>query len=544
MSDVKKVYGIDLGTTYSCIATIDEFGKPVVLNNSEGTNVTPSVVFYESENKVIVGETAKNEIDAKRRVSFIKRDIGNDSFQSKCIYPEDPVTVSAYILKKLVQDANESSMQDIKDVVITCPAYFGTKERMQTQQAGEIAGLNVLSIINEPTAAAISYGLTTKEDKVVLVYDLGGGTFDVTMIDVSDAAIRVVATGGDSRLGGADWDREIVKYLAAQFEDETGLSNILGDPDTEANLSLQAEKAKKMLSSKGSYNTTVIHEGTSAKIELSLETFESLTSNLLNRTISIMNSALEAAKEKNPKYAKFDEVLLVGGSCRMPQVKKAVDAALGSDAKMFDPDQAVAKGATMYAMFQQEYNFGTDTGPGGENKDRKRGIGGGEDNKEPVSVPPVIVNVLSKSYGIGSVLNDHTTKVISTMVFEQDELPTKASETFVTISEQQSKMKIDVYEVPATRKDTITDDGYTFTAVPEADGTLMDGALLDFGKGFPKGHPVQVTIELDAEGMMAVRAIEEKTGQSITVKIKIKGVRSKEEVKEAAARMARKQVEG
>ncbi|MCL2329607.1 MAG: Hsp70 family protein, partial [Bacteroidetes bacterium] len=140
MSEARKVYGIDLGTTYSCVATIDEFGKPVVLKNGEGSDVTPSVVFYESADKVIVGETAKNEIEANRRVAFIKREMGNDHFQSTCIYPEDPVTVSAYILKKLVQDANQSAMQDINDVVITCPAYFGTKERMQTQQAGEIAG--------------------------------------------------------------------------------------------------------------------------------------------------------------------------------------------------------------------------------------------------------------------------------------------------------------------------------------------------------------------------------------------------------------------
>jgi molecular chaperone DnaK (HSP70) len=540
MSNAKKVYGIDLGTTYSCVATIDEFDKPIVLKNSEGDDVTPSVVFYESENKVVVGDTAKNETDAERRVSFIKREIGNDSFVSKCVYPEDPVTISAYILKKLVQDANEAAMQEIKDVVITCPAYFGTKERMQTQQAGEIAGLNVISIINEPTAAAISYGLTTKEDKVVLVYDLGGGTFDVTMIDVSNSAIRVVATGGDSRLGGADWDKEIVKYLAAQFEDETGLSNILSDPETEINLYLQAEKAKKMLSSKDSYKITVIHEGTSAKIELTLETFESLTSNLLNRTISIMNDVLSAAIEKNPKYSAFDEVLLVGGSCRMPQVKQVVDATLGKNAKMFDPDQAVAKGAAMYAMFQQEYNL-ADTSTG---EKKQRGIGGGEGGTSEVT-PPTIVNVLSKSYGIGCVLSDKKTNVISVMVFEQDELPTQASEGFVTVNEGQRGMQIDVYEVSATRNDTITDDGYTFPAVPIGDGgEKLDGALLDFGKAFPKGHPVEVTITLDAEGMMVVTAHEKETGKEINVQIKIKGVRTKEEVQQAAARMKKVDVGG
>ena len=530
MSEARKVYGIDLGTTYSCVATIDEFGKPVVLKNGEGSDVTPSVVFYESADKVIVGETAKNEIEANRRVAFIKREMGNDHFQSTCIYPEDPVTVSAYILKKLVQDANQSAMQDINDVVITCPAYFGTKERMQTQQAGEIAGLNVLSIINEPTAAAISYGLSSKKEQVVLVYDLGGGTFDITMIEVSNAAIRVVATGGDSRLGGADWDREIVKYLAAQFEDETGLSGVLSDPETETNLYLTAEKAKKALSQKEAFKATVIHEGTSAKVELTRETFETLTASLLNRTISIMNDVLYAAKAKNAKYANFDEVLLVGGSCRMPQVKQAVDAALGCNAKMFDPDQSVAKGAAMYAMFQQEYNLGELT-----DDNRSKTIG---------EKRPTIVNVLSKSYGIGCTVQKDNREVIATMVFENDEVPTQASDTFHTLEEGQSRMQIDVYECVGTRNDLIDDGGFKFTGVEVTDGVKLDGALLDFGKGFPKGHPVEVTINLDAEGMMNVTAVEKKTGKDIRITIKIHGVRSKDEIKKAAAKMAKVQVEG
>ncbi len=542
MSDAKKVYGIDLGTTYSCIATIDEFDRPKVLKNGEGSNVTPSVVFYEAADKTVVGDTAKNEIDPQRRVAFIKREIGNDSFQSTCIYPQSPTVVSSHILKKLVQDANADTMQDIKDVVITCPAYFGTKEREQTRQAGEIAGLNVISIINEPTAAAISYGLNTKENEVILVYDLGGGTFDVTMIEVSDSAIRVVATGGNSRLGGADWDRELVEYLGKQFENETGVSGILADPEAEANLYLIAEKAKIALSNKDSYKATIVHEGMTAKVEVTRETFESLTSNLLARTLTILDEVLAAALDKNPQYNTFGKVLLVGGSTRMPQIKAAVDAKLGCDAKMFDPDEAVAKGAAMYAMFMQGYNIvETEESDGGGQKPRLRphglGIGGGEG-------APTIINVASKTYGIESVLSDKKTKVISTMVFEQTELPTEASSTFVTVAEGQSRMDINVYEVSATQKDTITDDGYTYTAVPVEDGTLLDRALLDFGRGFPKGHPVKVTIKLDAGGMMDVTAVEDVTGQKINVQIKIKGVLTKEEVRAATAMMARTTVSG
>lgn len=544
MEDSKKVYGIDLGTTYSCIATIDEYDRPVVLQNGEGQNVTPSVVFYEEQDNIVVGDTAKNEIDAERKVSYIKRDIGNDNFVSSCIFPEDPVTVSAYILKKLVNDANEATMEDIKDVVITCPAYFGSKERLQTQQAGEIAGLNVLSVINEPTAAAISYGLTAKEDKKVMVYDLGGGTFDVTIIDVTDECIRVIATGGDSRLGGADWDKELVNYLADQFETETGIGDILSDPETEANLYLLAEKAKQMLTQKEKYRVTVVHEGTTAKIEITRSEFESFTTSLLSRTISILNDVVLSAKEKDEKYTTYDDVLLVGGSCRMPQIKQAVDEALNCDAKKFDPDEAVAKGAAMYAMFSQEYKFaeaesdgqgGFATGP--------KGIGGAP---SAVTTAPSIINVLSKTYGIGSIMSDLKTEVISTMVFEQDELPAQAADTFVTVEDGQSSMKIELFETSATRIDIIKDGDYSFPGVYRCDGEACfeNPAILDFGKGFPKGQPVEVTVQVDEQGRMVVTACEKETGNNVEVECTITGVRTKEEIKAAASQLAQKVIQG
>ncbi|MFI3297402.1 MAG: Hsp70 family protein [Rikenellaceae bacterium] len=557
METAKKVYGIDLGTTYSCIATIDEYGKAIVLKNSIGSDVTPSVVYYESQDNIVVGETAKDEVDPTRRISFIKRDIGNDNFVSKCVYPEDPVVVSSYILKKLVQDANEATMDNISDVVITCPAYFGTKEKMQTQQAGEIAGLNVLAILQEPTAAAISYGLNTKEDKTILVYDLGGGTFDVTIIKVSQSSIRTIVTGGDSRLGGADWDKEIVKYLAAQYENETGESDILSDPETEVNLYLLAEKAKKALSSKKLYKASVVHDGSSAKIEFTLETFESITANHLSRTISILQDVIQAAKDKvdadnNPVFdGTIDEVLLVGGSCRMLQVKSAVDSALGCDSKMFDPDQAVAKGAAMFAMFRKDYEIAQDeeTTSGGEKKPRENRIGGDKQEEQTTVGGSTIINVLSRTYGIGSVKwCDENERVISTMVFEQSELPFSASSTFSTASEGQTSMRIDVYECVATKNDLIVDkDGseeFSYPGIPADEGTLLDSATLEFGKAMPKGSSVTVSINVDTQGMMDVTAHEEETGKSILVNIKIQGVRTKEEVATAAARVSRVKVEG
>ena len=214
MDKTRAVYGIDLGTTYSCISQVDKFDQAIVLTNFEGEQVTPSAVYFESKEKTIVGSEAKGMLATEPRntVVFVKRSMGVDEdfdkSSNKFPYHYDPTEISALILKKLVQDANDlgDNPEPVKDVVITCPAYFGTKERMQTKQAGEIAGLNVLAIINEPTAAAISYGMKTTEKKTVLVYDLGGGTFDVTIISVNNGAIKVIATGGDHHLGGVDWD--------------------------------------------------------------------------------------------------------------------------------------------------------------------------------------------------------------------------------------------------------------------------------------------------------------------------------------------------
>ncbi len=240
-----KVFGIDLGTTYSCIAYMDENGKPVVLKNAEGDLTTPSVVHFESQSDVTVGAAAKenSKMYPEQVVSFIKRSIGMPGF-SLNINGVDmkPEEISSYILKKVVKDAEESLRMEsklgddeqVRDVVITCPAYFGVAERDATKAAGIIAGLNVMAIINEPTAAAITYGVTDdSQNKTVLVYDLGGGTFDITMINIKPGEIRVVVTGGDHNLGGRNWDETILMYLAEQYQSETGTpDNILEDAET------------------------------------------------------------------------------------------------------------------------------------------------------------------------------------------------------------------------------------------------------------------------------------------------------------------------
>ncbi len=243
---MKRVFGIDLGTTYSCIAHLNEYGKPEVLKNSDGELTTPSVVYMETPDNIIIGMEAKRmvEMEPERTVQFIKRKMGKpDKVKVNGIDYSAP-EISSYILKKLGDDPNEELLQTgaiepgevIRDVVITCPAYFGMNERQATKSAGELAGLNVLNIINEPTAAAISYGVSGKGRKeTVLVYDLGGGTFDITVMNIDGNDISVVCTGGDSNLGGKDWDECLMDYVIARYEEETG-EDLSEDPDAVASL--------------------------------------------------------------------------------------------------------------------------------------------------------------------------------------------------------------------------------------------------------------------------------------------------------------------
>ena len=263
---LKRVYGIDLGTTYSAIAYVDEHGKPVIVPNQESERITPSVVLFDGDN-IIVGNTAKEsaKVEPHRVVSRIKQHMGDPNFvfqyEGQAFSPED---ISSFILRKVVGDAEIALGDKITDVVITCPAYFGTPEREATANAGRLAGLNVRAILNEPTAAAVAYGLEQGEDQTVLVYDLGGGTFDITMIEIKDRLIRVICTGGDHRLGGVLWDEAIVMYLAEQFRTQTGeAADPLDDPEVLNDLFLQAERGKKTLTQRDKAPFRVTHAGQS-----------------------------------------------------------------------------------------------------------------------------------------------------------------------------------------------------------------------------------------------------------------------------------------
>ncbi|GHT16444.1 molecular chaperone DnaK [Planctomycetales bacterium] len=362
-NDKKHVYGIDLGTTYSAIAFINEFGKAEVIKNSEGDSITPSVVFFENESNITVGKTAKDagsqsKEDASRVVDFVKRQMSNTTYKFEAFGKEyGPIEVSSMILKRIVNDAKESGGHDVQNVVITCPAYFGELERTRTRQAGELIGLNVIEILDEPVAAALNYSLEdpNTKGKNVIVYDLGGGTFDVTVISIGNDPnkdeVKVVCTEGDHQLGGKDWDDKIVDFYLNKFEETTGLDIRSADPEETFellfNLRLTAEKNKKTLTSRDKVAQKVSYGGKEEKIEMTRQQFDEMTAELLDRTFILTDRLLTTAKEKG--VSKIDAFLLVGGSTRMTQIAAKVTekygASLGITPVSFDPDESVAKGA-------------------------------------------------------------------------------------------------------------------------------------------------------------------------------------------------------
>ncbi len=561
-----KIFGIDLGTTYSCIAYIDENGKPVVLKNAEGDLTTPSVVHFESPEEIHVGEAAKDSavLYPDQVVTAVKRHIGEPGYQltinGVTYKPED---VSSYVLKKLVGDATESLREEnkleegeeIKDVVITCPAYFGVTERDATAAAGKIAGLNVLSIINEPTAAAISYGVTkTDTEKTVLVYDLGGGTFDITMIRISPNEIRVICTGGDKNLGGKDWDARILMFLNEQFQEETGSGdNVLDDPETLQELTLQAERAKKLLSVKPKAPIPVNYNGEHARVVLTREKFDELTADLLQRTIDRTKDMFAEAEKKGYHQSDVSEILLVGGSSKMPQVMTRIKAEFGIDAKLYDPDEAVAKGAAIYAQHIQDYNIKIeevakksgqtveqvqqkieDGKTSLEDEAKKYGISTtapGEDEFGGIGAVQKIINVSSRSFGIIALNGDDQRRLFN-MILKNADLPAEVSKEFYTLADNQKMVSLEVYECMVMEDEVDPEMG-------KAVGT----AQLNLAPGTAKGTPIQITFRLNPEGLLEVKGEERKSGNSIEAKFETKDKMTDAELEEAQRRNSKSSVD-
>ncbi len=545
MSDgLKRVYGIDLGTTYSAIAYVDEHGKPVVVPNGENERITPSVVLFDGDS-VIVGNTAKEaaKVEPHRVVSRVKQQMGDPHFvfehDGQVYSPED---ISSFILRKVVGDAMIALGGDepITDVVITCPAYFGTDEREATANAGRLAGLNVRAVLNEPTAAAIAYGLEQGDDQVVLVYDLGGGTFDITMIEIKDRLIRVICTGGDHRLGGALWDEAIVMHLAEEFRGQTGEgSDPMDDPEVLNDLFLQAERGKKTLTQRDKAPFRVTHAGQQARVELDRPQFEAITRHLLDRTIELTREMLADARAKG--YERFDKIILVGGSTRMPQVRERIVADFAIEPESYDPDEAVAKGAALYGLkesLQDEVrDLLTPETPGAE------AAGGGLDlaavseaqvaealdkiERElgytltgPVRelVNTQIVNVLSKSLGV--VARDEGGKdIVVTLLPRNGEVPMESANDFGTDAANQTGVDI---RVMAGERDS----------TEPLDCKDVGVATLNLPPNLPARSPIRVRFSISRDGRLSVTATDLTGGGSIDVDFETEAVLGAAEVAE------------
>ena len=550
--NVKKVFGIDLGTTYSAISYVDENGKAVVTTNAEGDLTTPSVVFFdEGGENIIVGSVAKESAKMYPTdvASFVKRSMGDEHFLF--LHGDNEYSaeeISSYILRKLVKDAKEKIGEDVEDVVITCPAYFGINEREATKKAGEIAGLNVLQIINEPTAAAVAYGLTdNQEDKTILVYDLGGGTFDVTMIQISENKIEVVVTGGDHNLGGKDWDDAIISYFVEQYHEQTGKDDdILADPETFQDIQLAAENAKKTLSSRSKAPTTFIHGADRIRVELTREKFEELTASLVERTISLTNAMLEEAKKKG--VDSFDDILLVGGSTRMPQISEALTVEFNKTPIVYEPDEAVAKGAALYAHQKLIQNEILDTYQklSGEEAEDVLAIGGNVSDADQElldeatnqvadkfnmtlgsvksSLNQEIINVSSKSFGIVA-FNRDDEEVVFNIIVKNERVPAEITQQFSTRDDHQADVLIRIMESEVSDRQLELDKAVEI-------GT----ANLELPPGLPQGSPIDVTFKLNEEGRLEITAVETTEGRQINTTIETKSVISGEVLEEAKKR--------
>ncbi len=470
-----KIIGIDLGTTNSCMAVM-EGGQPSVIPNAEGGRTTPSVVAFTKEGEILVGETAKRQAIAnhERTIASIKRKMGTNyrvKIDDKEYTPEE---ISAFILRKLKQDAEAYLGEKITDAVITVPAYFNDNQRQATKNAGKIAGLNVRRIINEPTASSLAYGLDKAEGEKILVYDLGGGTFDVSILEVGDGVFEVLATSGDTHLGGDDWDKRIMDYLVEEFKKESGI-DLTKDLMAMQRLKEAAEKAKKELS--GLMQTTInlpyiTADSTGPKhlnITLTRAKFQEMTKDLLERTIPSIEQAIKDAKLKKEDISK---VILVGGSTRMPAVQELVRNYFGKDPyKNINPDECVALGAAIQGGVLA-----------GEVKDI------------------LLLDVTPLTLGIETLGG-----VMTPMIDRNTTIPAEKTQIFSTAADNQTQVEIHVLqgERPMA-KDNISLGRFILDGIPPA----------------PRGIPqIEVTFKINADGILEVKAKDKGTGkeQKITI---------------------------
>ncbi|MFS0839670.1 molecular chaperone DnaK [Paenibacillus sp. 1P03SA] len=483
---MSKVIGIDLGTTNSCVAVM-EGGEAVVIPNAEGNRTTPSVVGFKKDGERVVGETAKRQsiTNPDRTIISIKRHIGTNHKESIDGKDYTPQEISAIILQKLKADAEAYLGSPVTQAVITVPAYFNDSQRQATKDAGKIAGLEVLRIVNEPTAAALAYGLEKSEDQTILVYDLGGGTFDVSILELGDGFFEVKATSGDNKLGGDDFDQVIIDHLTAEFKKEHGI-DLSKDKAAVQRLKDAAEKAKKELSSV--LTTTVslpfitVVDGVPQHLELNLTRakFEELSAHLVERTLGPTRQALSDA---GLSPSQIDKVVLVGGSTRIPAVVEEIKKLIGKDPhKGVNPDEVVALGAAVQA--------GVLTG----------------DVKDVV-----LLDVTPLSLGI-----ETAGGVFTKMIDRNTTIPTSKSQVYTTYADNQTSVEIHVLQ----GERAMANDNKTL-------GRFMLGDIPPAPRGVPQ---VEVTFDIDANGIVNVSALDKGTGKSQKITITSSSGLSDEEI--------------
>jgi molecular chaperone DnaK len=490
---MSKVIGIDLGTTNSCVATIEN-GEPVVIANAEGARTTPSVVaFAKDGSERMIGVTAKRQAvtNIDRTLLSVKRHMGTDWKTTIDDVDYTPQEISAFILQKLKADAEAYLGHEIKQAVITCPAYFTDAQRTATKDAGRIAGLEVLRIINEPTAAALAYGVDKGEDQTILVYDLGGGTFDVSVLEIyqvdGQPQIEVKATAGNNKLGGDDFDDQVINWLVAEFKRDTGI-DLSKDVQAMSRLKEAAEKAKIELS--GTQQTQInlpfitMRDGQPEHLDISLNRakFEDLVSKLIENT---MGPTRQAMKDAGVKKGDVDKVILVGGSTRVPAVQEAVEKEAGkAPYKGINPDEAVAMGAALQA-----------------------GIISGDEGVSDI----LLLDVTPLTLGIETLGG-----VMTTMIERNTTIPARRSEIYSTASDNQPAVTIHVLQGERNfAKDNVTLGEFTLVGIPAA----------------PRGTPqIEVTFDIDANGIVDVSAKDMGTGKEQSVKIESQTSLSEDEI--------------
>lgn len=486
------IIGIDLGTTNSCVATL-EGGQAVVIPNSEGSRTTPSVVAFTKDGERLVGITAKRQAvtNPHRTILSVKREMGSDWTKKIDKEKYTPQEISAFILQKLKADAEDYLGQEVKQAVITCPAYFTDAQRKATRDAGRIAGLEVLRIINEPTAAALAYGVDKEEDQTILVFDLGGGTFDISILEIylvdGQPQIEVKATSGDNRLGGDDFDEVVIEWIVAEFKKSTGI-DLSGDVQAMSRLREAAEKAKIELSATGSTQINLpfitMRDGQPEHLDMNMSRskFEELIGPLIERTIGPTRQAM---KDAGLKKGNVDKVLLVGGSTRVPAVQIAIEKEVGKDPfKGLNPDEAVAVGAALQA-----------------------GIIVGDEGVTDV----LLLDVTPLTLGIETLGG-----VTTTMIDRNTTIPSRRSEIFSTAGDNQPAVEVHVLQGERDfANDNTTLGRFHLLGIPPA----------------PRGIPqIEVTFDIDANGIVNVSAKDLGTGTEQSIKIESQTSLSEDEI--------------